>query len=167
MSVTTFEKPWGNYILEKIVETQAPESISWLPQTLGWKILLLIILFSLSIKGYRIYKTYQSNAYRRDALQILRRFKYSADQYDSRQLPVLLRKVALAGFNRAQVTQLNGTTWEIWLDQQCSKTNFNQLCPTLLHQLAYSRAISIDEDQHQLLSEQIALWIQFHRRLDD
>ena len=44
---TPFAKPWGNYLLEKIVETQTPQSISWLPQTLGWKLLAGITLLLL------------------------------------------------------------------------------------------------------------------------
>ena len=167
MSIATFEKPWGNYILEDIVETQAPESISWLPQTLGWQVLLFFMLITLGIKAYQSYKKYQSNAYRRNALKILTRLKGSTDKDFSRQLPVLLRKVALSGFNRAQVTQLNGSSWELWLDQQCDKTHFSQLCPNLLHQLAYAHTVNIDKKQCQLLTEQISLWINFHRRQDD
>lgn len=167
VSTAPFEKPWGNYVLEKIVETQAPETISWLPQTLGWKIILTGSVAYLLLKSYRAYKTYQQNAYRREALNMLSQLPSPMSDYKYRQLPLLLRKTALTAFKRADVTQLHGEFWELWLDKQCKETNFSQQCPTLLHQLSFAPTLDEPEEQYQQLISQITLWIKFHRRQND
>ena len=38
----SFEKPWGNYLLEGIVETIAPQNISFWPQTLAWQFIFIV-----------------------------------------------------------------------------------------------------------------------------
>ncbi|WP_114327348.1 DUF4381 domain-containing protein [Candidatus Colwellia aromaticivorans] len=167
-----FDKPWGNYLLEKIVETQTPEFISWFPQTIGWKILAVFILFFISYKGYKIYKIYkiyQSNAYRREALSWLAHCQKTDDINLYKQLPALLRKTALSAFKRSEVSQLTGSCWEHWLDQQCQKTSFVSSCPTLLHQLAFKpiNANTLTKKQNQILITQVTLWVKYHRRLDD
>lgn len=161
-----FAKPWGNYLLEKLVETQAPEAISWLPQTLGWKLLAGIALLLLIIKSYQLYQGYQRNAYRREALAWLKRCQQtdSLDLY--MQLPSLLRETALSAYKRTEITQLTGSQWEHWLDQQCQQTSFSTSCPNILHQLSYMPINSHDvhTEQYQVLLEQIRLWIKHHRR---
>mgnify|MGYP000644993768 CR=1 FL=1 len=161
-----FAKPWGNYLLEKLVETQAPESISWLPQTLGWKLLAGIALLLLIRKSYRLYQDYQRNTYRREALAWLKQCQQT-DGFDLyMQLPSLLRKTALNAYKRTEITQLTGIQWEQWLDRQCQQTSFSTSCPNVLHQLSY-KPINLEDvhtDQYQVLLEQIRLWIKHHRR---
>lgn len=160
-----FEKPWGNYLLEKIVETQAPESISWLPQTLGWKFLALAALFVLIRKIYHAYKNYQLNAYRRDALAWLKECQKSDDFTFYKQLPSLLKKTALSVYERTEISHLTGAQWEYWLDQQCQQTSFATTCPNVLHQLAYrsKNSDSFNTGQYQALLAQITLWVKHHR----
>ena len=167
VSTAPFEKPWGNYILDKIVETQAPTAISWLPQTLGWQIIFLCAVIYLLLKSYGAYKSYKKNAYRRDALKWLSQLESANTENLYQQLPLLLRKTALIGFNRADITQLDGEKWERWLDSQCKETSFNNHCPTLLYQLSYSPNVNLTEEKLQVLVSQIALWIKYHRRQDD
>ena len=163
-----FAKPWGNYLLEKIVETQAPENISWLPQTLGWKILASVALLLLTRKVYTIYRNYKRNAYRREALTWLEQCQQT-DNFDLyKQLPTLLRKTALSAFKRTEISQLTGSQWERWLDKQCQQTSFVSSCPNVLHQLAYMpiKPNTFNADQYQVLLAQITLWIKHHRRSD-
>lgn len=169
-TVVAFDKPWGNFALKKFIETQAPEPISWLPQTLGWKIILLVFVLLLLKKSMQAYKRYQRNAYRREALnwlQQLKQISYTNNKKQYRQLPALLRKTALYTFKRSDITTLSGSSWEQWLDKQCPKTNFHQQCPNMLHQLAFAPSINISDTQIAVLMEQIGLWIKFHRGQDD
>ena len=128
-----FERPWGNYLLEKIVENQAPDAISWLPQTVGWKILAIIIIFYFLKKSYQGYRNYQRNAYRRDAIKWLEQCQQSDELENFKQFPALIRQTALFAFSRTEVSQLSGSQWEQWLDKQCEQSNFTELCPNLLH----------------------------------
>ena len=158
-----FDKPWGNYLLENMVETKPPSDISWLPQTMGWKIVFVITLVYLAYRVYLGIKAYQANAYRRDALKWLANFDRD-DEWFYRQLPTLIRKTAIAGFGRNQVVSLSGAPWEQWLDAHCPHTNFNEQCPLMLHQLAFAKQITFSFDEKQALKEQVSLWIKHHRR---
>lgn len=164
-----FEKPWGNYLLENIVETQAPAKISWLPQTVGWQFVAIILVLLLGYKSYRQYKNYQRDAYRRHALRWIINCQQSDDIALYKQLPSLLRQTALNAFERSDITQLNGSNWEHWLDQQCQQTSFTTSCPTLLHQLAFKPITTknFDANKKQLLITQITLWVKHHKRLND
>jgi hypothetical protein len=161
-----FAKPWGNYLLEKIVETQAPEEISWLPQTVGWKILSCVLLLLIIRKIYSLYQNYQRNAYRREALTWLKECEHTNNTNLYKQLPLLLRQTALNAFNRTEVSQLTGQQWEHWLDEQCPKTSFTTSCPNILHQLAYMPIIAEDINtiKYKTLLVQTTLWIKHHRR---
>jgi hypothetical protein len=169
-TLAAFDKPWGNFALKGFVETQAPESINWLPQTLGWKIVLIVTIFWLFKKSIQAYQLYQRNAYRRDAVKWLYQLKqthHTSNESQYRQLPTLLRKTALCAFKRSDITTLTGASWEQWLDKQCPKSDFQQQCPNILSQLAFAPSLNISDAQMALLIEQIDLWIKFHRRQDD
>ena len=163
-----FKKPWGNYLLENIVETTAPENISWFPQTLGWKILACVIFFTIIKQLYLAYKKYKRNAYRREALAWLAQYQNKNDLTFYQQLPVLLRKIAISAFDRTEISQLSGNEWEQWLDEHCSKCNFSTRCPNALHHLAYSpiEPSTVQNEQHQEVLRQVTLWIKFHRSPD-
>lgn len=163
-----FEKPWGNYLLENIIETPLPDKISWFPQTLGWKVLAGVIFLVLVNQLYLTYKNYKRNAYRRKALAWLEENRKLGDINFYQQLPALLRKTALHAYKRTEISQLSGEEWEHWLDEHCSRTNFTSYCPNALHQLTFKPQSSVvsPSAQYQELLEQITLWIKFHRCSD-
>ncbi len=167
-TLSPFTKPWGNYLLEKIVENQAPHSISWFPQTVGWQVLITALLLLLANKIYQAYENYQRNAYRRSALAWLVQCQQANDIKMYKQLPALLRKTALNAFKRSEISQLNGKYWEQWLDKQCQQTSFVTTCPNALHQLAFmpTRSDAFKAEQYQKLIVQVTLWIKHHRRSD-
>ncbi len=183
----SFEKPWGNYLLDGIKETIAPQTISFWPQTLAWQIVLLLLILLAINKGYQLWQSYQDNAYRREALAWLAQCSLTNEE-NVRQLPALLRKTALlaseinrknyslenseiAISTRAKLTQLSGKDWAVWLDTHCTKTSFshqiNTLClDQLLAQLAYIPNIDLLDDKFNnalaLLYQQIEIWIKYH-----
>ncbi|TPH15905.1 DUF4381 domain-containing protein [Litorilituus lipolyticus] len=161
-----FEQPWGNYLLDKLVETTAPEAISWLPQTLGWKIIFTALIFYTCYKAYLAYKKYKRNVYRRNALAWIKHYQ-TDEEWFYRQLPSLLRKTAITAFDRAHVTSLMGNDWEKWLDAQCKQSEFSSRCSTQLHQLAFSPDFNLTPQEKIVLVQQISTWIKFHRRQHD
>jgi hypothetical protein len=167
---TPFEAPWGNYLLKEFIETQQPEMISFYPQTIGWLLIASILLIALFNKIILAIRLYQSNAYRREALKWLKElpdYTNVLQQPVFRKLPTLLRKVALTGFGANAVVPLSAKEWEVWLDQQCDKTSFSGSFSSYLQQLSYSPSPALTPNQIALLREQVALWISFHRRLND
>lgn len=159
-----FEKPWGNYLLEAIVETKAPDTVTFWPQTIAWQLIFGLLIILIIKKSYQSWKNYKANAYRREALLWLSRCSLSNEQ-DIRQLPTLIRKVALIAnqrlinknpnvtYNsddinaidnkkcliehRQEITNMSGQSWVKWLDKHCSKSSFSDK-PDSLNASSYS-----------------------------
>jgi hypothetical protein len=164
--MNTFELPWGNYLLAELAETHAPESISWFPQTIGWQCVFVVLLVMVVHKTYRAVKRYQYNIYRREALHWLNNLPdYNADAPEVifRQLPSLLRSVALHAYQREEVTLLSHARWESWLDEQCAQTHFSGENTQRLYQLAYAPNYHLDSQQMRFLLSDIVTWIKDHR----
>ena len=139
----SFEKPWGNYLLEAIVETKAPENISFLPQTIAWQLIFIVLIIIILRKCYQAWQNYQANAYRREALFWLAQCSLAKEE-DIRQLPALIRKTAILASNRhikesdsvksktlalkvqQEIIDLRGQAWAKWLDLNCSKCHFHE-----------------------------------------
>lgn len=162
-----FEAPWGNYLLDNLVETTAPESVSWLPSTPAWFVVFAIGIAYFLLSLYRRWLAYQRDAYRREALQWLMEFEQNKNQGSYRQLPVLLKKVAIQAFGRDQVAELYGDEWNKWLDQRCESSRFVEQCPNALYQLAYAKSVDIGDTEFEKLLDQIKKWIKEHRWEND
>lgn len=183
----SFEKPWGNYLLEKIIETPAPDAVSLWPETIAWQILLVCLIAYLLIKTYNAWKNYQANIYRREALQWLEQCSLTNED-DVRQFPALIKKAALlaneltkthenqdvrdsAIARHNDISLLSGSEWALWLDKHCTKTHFSQANKTtnmaeLLKTLAYAPSLNFNDDNFikaiNELYQQIHLWVQHH-----
>jgi Domain of unknown function (DUF4381) len=168
--VRDFPEPWGSYLLGELFETTAPASVSWWPETIAWKVLCVVIIFSACHKAYRHYQLYKANSYRREALLWLKQlpeYDSAAPANDYRQLPALLRTTALQAFDRNEINQLSSGQWEEWLDQQCEDSAFENSCPSLLYQLAYTPRCQISQQQMERLISEITQWVKYHRGYDD
>ncbi|RSD30070.1 DUF4381 domain-containing protein [Vibrio pectenicida] len=79
--MTELHKPPSTYILRQLHDVVVPDSVSWLPQTIGWKVLAV---FGFALLAYGLYcKAWQwwVNRYRSEAIQAISRLKPSdADQ---------------------------------------------------------------------------------------
>ena len=165
-----FQPAWGNYLLKGFVEVTTPTNISWYPQTLAWKIILLVFGVYVIKKCYNLWQNYKINAYRRKALtwiKMLPAFYDLEQQPIYRQLPALLRQTALLVYNRRQVCHLQAHEWDAWLDEHCEKTAFSTRCTNQLHILSFAPASQLSAQQIQCLIKEVSLWIKFHRRLHD
>lgn len=164
--MSLFPRPWGNYLLEDFIETQAPEPISWIPQTIGWHVVLLFILYFVTKKVVREYLKYKRNAYRREAMSWLSSLaaKPSSNQLAQMgQLPALLRKTAIIASGREEVASLTGKEWENWLDKRCTKTSFANDCKGLINKLAYTDGSEVSKTDTEKLQKHIGLWVKHHR----
>jgi hypothetical protein len=168
--MSEFGSSWGNYLLKEIVETSAPDAISWWPSTLGWKFVALIALFYLIKKIIKTVQKYRYNIYRRQAIKWLDNLPSSHDENSDpifRQIPALVRLAALNASSREEVTGLNKECWDQWLDKQCKVSRFSSKFPQYLHQLAYSPHFTISSGEMSEFIGEIAVWIKQHRNQYD
>ena len=68
---------FGNYLLHGIDEVIVPESISLIPQTIGWKIVGVLLIAYILWRSFLAWRLWQKNWYRREGLQVLAKIKTS------------------------------------------------------------------------------------------
>jgi len=172
-------------------------SISFWPQTLTWQLIFILMVFFAIKKSYQLWKNYQDNAYRREALAWLGQCSLSSKE-DIRQLPALLRKTALlanelcrhdedkskkstlAITRHHEIIGLSGKAWATWLDNNCRQSQFNQISTTLsqspitneklLVQLAYLPKLELNDSQFINAIKQLSQQIEIwikHHKLND
>ncbi|WP_153913212.1 DUF4381 domain-containing protein [Shewanella sp. TC10] len=164
--MSLFYEGWGATIVKELIETSPPSSINWWPQTMAWQVIAIIGLFWLLRKVYQRWRLYQHNVYRRDAITWLERlpdYQSLTEQPIYRQLPNLLRKTALGGYQRNEIALLSGQDWTEWLDKQCELSQFGANGAITLHRLAYDASLTMTAEDISTLTQQIKLWIHHHR----
>lgn len=168
--MANFAKPWGEYILRELIETPPPDAISWFPSTWGWKCVYVVFICYVLFKSVKAYQRYKRDIYRRTSLMWFEQLEQLNKTDKARyvlQIPLVLKAAALQGFDRTMINSLTKCQWPIWLDDTCSKTNFDDGYANLLYQLAYAPKQEFENKQIDGLIEQCKLWIRFHRRHDD
>ncbi|OED74827.1 hypothetical protein A143_00995 [Vibrio splendidus ZS-139] len=103
----------STYILRELHDVTIPESVSWVPQTIGWKILGVALLLVAFYLAYRIVLKWWNNRYRKEALNELilldARDKNSTER-TFKVLKVVLRYLDSSNaklFGQAYVNRLN------------------------------------------------------------
>ncbi|MFA0056935.1 MULTISPECIES: DUF4381 domain-containing protein [Vibrio] len=103
----------STYILRELHDVTIPQSVSWVPQTIGWKILGVALLLVAFYLAYRIALKWWNNRYRKEALNELilldARDKNSTER-TFKVLKVVLRYLDSSNaklFGQAYVNRLN------------------------------------------------------------
>ncbi|BBM66568.1 hypothetical protein VA249_32140 [Vibrio alfacsensis] len=71
--MTELHTPPSTYILRELHDVTVPESVSWVPQTIGWKILAVVGAIVLMYLGYRLAHYRWDNRYRKEAIEAISR----------------------------------------------------------------------------------------------
>ena len=151
--------------LEKLHEIVLPEPVSWMPQTIGWYVVFGLILL---VAGWWVYgrlRRLRANRYRRFALAELAVIEQDLQRPEKRaralaEIPVLLKRSALAAFPRSEVAGLSGEKWLYFLDKTMGGKYFTGGEGRLLPELAYAPTARISE----LPDEAVGKLIQFTRQ---
>ena len=106
-------------LLNRLVPASEPDLIPLVPQTAGWTVLAVLLLLGLALLGWRFFRRYRANAYRRAALAEL-----DEAGNDPAAMAELLRRTALAAYSRTEVASLNGPAWLAFLDESLGGSGF-------------------------------------------
>lgn len=104
--------------LQNLRDIVVPEPPPLWPPAPGVWILLIVALAVVLVLALWWWRARQRNAYRRAGLDLLE------DARTSRDINIVLKRVALAVWPRAEVAPLYGNDWATFLDGACSRTNF-------------------------------------------
>ena len=83
--------------IDQLKEMPLPEPVGYAPQTWGWWVLLALLIFALVVTGARRYWQWRRDRYRREALIRLEELQRRSNDLSAlRELPELLKRVALS-----------------------------------------------------------------------
>ena len=147
-----------------------PEPVSWMPQTVGWWVLLGIVLLALGWASHRAVRRRRADRYRRLALARLAEIEQALAEPasrsgDSSALPELVKQTALGFRPRSEVAALSGDPWLRFLDASYGGNGFTagpgQLLPTLAYGAPPVEGSKSREEIAQLVGL-IRHWIRKH-----
>lgn len=122
----------------QLKELGLPAPVSYAPQTWGWWVLLAVLVLAAVLIGVRRYRQWRRDQYRREALVRLAQLRERSDDLNAlRELPELLKRVAISMPASTSVAALSEEDWQRFLQQHSKKplpADFSQQ----LAQLAYA-----------------------------
>jgi len=148
------EQMWG------LKELAHPDAIPFFPQTAGWLVVALVTLALFAWLAWRWRKRWLHNAYRREALASIDAMH--ADSSGAAQLPFILRRSALAAYERRDVAGLRGAEWTGWLNESAGRELFTGDAALTLDRLAYGRE-PIEPAEIEPLLAASRNWVRLHR----
>jgi hypothetical protein len=151
--------------IDQLKEIALPAPVSYAPQTWGWWALLSVLVLAVLLVSARRYWQWRRDRYRREALVRLAELQSSDDQLRVlRELPELLKRVALSMPTTYPVAALGGEDWQTFLvrhSPQPLPADFSQQ----LAQLAYapnSTLLTLKEEQRERLFNTSKRWVEQH-----
>jgi hypothetical protein len=151
--------------IDQLKEIALPAPVSYAPQTWGWWALLSVLVLAVLLVSARRYWQWRRDRYRREALVRLAELQSSDDQLRAlRELPELLKRVALSMPTTYPVAALGGEDWQAFLvrhSPQPLPADFSQQ----LAQLAYapdSTLLTLKEEQRERLFNTSKRWVEQH-----
>ncbi|GEM_PF-485952 len=146
---------FGNPILRGWHEIRGPSPISWLPTAPGWRVLAVVMLLWLVRRGWRAWRLWWRNRYRREALRRLARSKHCPLTINE-----ILKLAAMAASSRREVASLSGDAWIAWLDQRAPEVALSDDTKTLLSGSLYAQT---EQRISAAFSADAARWLRQHR----
>ena len=162
MTAPPLPEIFGNYALKDFAEVAPPDSISWLPQTVGWLWLGAAVLAFTFHYLWRRLRHWYSNRYRREAVARLQALAGNAGATEFvADINRVLKITALVAYSREKVAKLSGEGWVNFLNQQCEQPPFTGNHMELLANSVY-RVQALDLQREQLIQASV-IWVEQHR----
>lgn len=120
MDPTPAPDPMLGATLRQMTDIALPPPVSMMPATWGWAALLAAVVLVLAVVLRRRLRRRARNRYRREALAELSTLEKAIDTPAGRRhalqsLPALLKRTALAAWQRETVASLSGEGWSDFL----------------------------------------------------
>ncbi len=133
-----------------------PEAVPFTFDTVGWKIVGVMLVLLVLIMSYKAIKTYKKNANRRKALAVLQQSPSIETIF------ILLKQLAIEAYGRQEVSALYGISWLQFLDKTGKNVQFSTLQDAVQNSL-YKNEVPNKATQEQLKNNAIN-WIKTYAR---
>jgi hypothetical protein len=156
--------------LQNLNDIVLPAQVSWWPLATGWYFMITVALAVLAWYCYRKFRRWFANRYRRAALREFRLLEMNiqgvADRETSlRQIPVLIKRTALAAYPRGQVASLTGSSWHQFLNSKVKSPPFTQSVAGILDRVSYATGDlnGLDPQATTALLKATRHWLKHHQ----
>lgn len=147
----------------------AAPPFSYFPQTWGWLAVMALLLAVAAIWGALRWRRWQRNLYRREALARLDMIEQGLRDRDQRltamrELPELLKRVALSMPDTPTVERLSGDEWQAFLVQRSTKPPPEGFAAQLFT-IAYApdeQVLALPDNEVRSLLQTCRQWIEAH-----
>jgi hypothetical protein len=146
--------------LDRLHEVIVPQPVPWWPPAPGWIVIGCLLALILVYWLIRSVRQWQSNCYRREALELLENAHSSGAE-----LATLVKRVALSVYPRTRVASLTGEQWLAFLDQTGRTDAFTKGSGRWIARLAYEPHLitSLPDAERGGLLAAVRDWIARHR----
>lgn len=147
---------------EELGNILEPEPLTFTFETIGWKILAILLFIGAITVLYRKLKLYNKNKYRREAIKKLKlaEVENASSQSKINHLNIILKQVAMISFGREQVAALYGDAWFSFLDSKQKGGAFEKYSNTFKNALYDD--VEVDNDTLEAISGITKKWINQH-----
>ena len=155
--------PPSSYILRDIQEVAIPESISWLPQTIGWKVLGVALIIAFAYAAYRYVCYRWQNRYRQEALDVLRQLDPS-DKGSAKRVFEVLKSVLR--YLNARSASIHGESVLVMLDDYLphnSSTIFQDNASKIWIDSLVNPSVNLTFEQRVEVIEKAMTWVTAHQ----
>lgn len=161
--------PPSTYILRELHDVAIPDSVSWAPQTIGWKILGVILLLVTIYLAYRLAQKWWNNRYRKEALQelmILDARDKNSTERTFKVLKVVLRYLDSSNaklFGQAYVNRLNAYLPVSANTSENSNAFFADEISELWMQSLIDPNVRLSFEQRLEVIQTAMMWLKLHK----
>ncbi|PSV49896.1 DUF4381 domain-containing protein [Photobacterium indicum] len=153
--------PPSTYILRELIDVAVPNSVSWWPQTIGWKILAVLILLAV---GYCLAKKIQSwwyNRYRREAVLALQALQPESPTVNQ---DILIIVKAVVTYLEPRNGAMFGERLLDYMDSLSPHSDYRFACESGRHWLhsVVTKKVTFTPDQAANIIGQVTLWMEEH-----
>lgn len=139
-----------------------PDPVLFSFETVGWLILVVLLLIVFLIVLVKQFKLYKKNTYRREAIKRLKLLKNQEGQnhFQINQLNILLKQVAINTFGREKVATLYGKEWFEFLESTSKNTKFTSYLAVFSNAIYESK--DANEKDFNTIIQLTKTWIKTH-----
>ncbi|EPI5810105.1 DUF4381 domain-containing protein [Vibrio vulnificus] len=159
--MTIQHTPPSTYILRELHDVVVPERVSWLPQTVGWKVLAIIGGLVLLYIGYRYLRFFWDNRYRAEALQAIAQLD-PKDPAMASELFSIVKQVLI--YHDSGYARLFGDAFLAVLNQLIpTQPLFDDELAIQWVQSTVNPNVPLSESARATLKARAALWVKSHQ----
>lgn len=142
-----------------------PTPVAFTFDTVGWKILFMLIVVMAIFIAYNLYKKYKKSQYRRDAISTILKINLNNEIELSnfiKQIMFQLKQTALETFGRSKVASLEGDNWLQFLKETGKNTDFTSYKEEIFSSIYKDKTVLKDRFNKKEFTELSIKWINSH-----